>query len=86
MSRYIILVDSCVLFCKYGFSKCHIRVKKTFIQTLVCQLSLIFVQVLFLFEQDKRVEKTLTQTHHYPFYASINSIAILFSINLPRTE
>ena len=38
------------------------RVEKTLIQTLACQLSSTFMQLLFSFDQDMRVEKTLIQT------------------------
>ena len=38
------------------------RVQKTLIQTLACQLSSTFMQLLFSFDQDMRVEKTLIQT------------------------
>ena len=38
------------------------RVEKTLIQTLACQLSSTLMQLLFSFDQDMRVEKTLIQT------------------------
>ena len=38
------------------------RVDKTLIQTLACQLSSTLMQLLFSFDQDMRVEKTLKQT------------------------
>ena len=38
------------------------RVEKTLIQTLACQLSSTLIQLLFSFDQDMRVEKTLIQT------------------------
>ena len=39
-----------------------VRVEKTLIQTLACQLSSTFIQLLFSFDQDMRVEKTFIQT------------------------
>ena len=39
-----------------------VRVEKTLIQTLACQLSSTLMQLLFSFDQDMRVEKTLIQT------------------------
>ena len=41
------------------------RIEKTLIQTLACQLSSTLMQLLFSFDQDMRVEKTLIQTHAY---------------------
>ena len=38
------------------------RVEKTLIQTLACQLSSTLMQLLFSFDKDMRVEKTLIQT------------------------
>ena len=38
------------------------RVEKTLIQTLACQLSRTLMQLLSAFDQDMRVEKTLVQT------------------------
>ena len=38
------------------------RVEKTLIQTLSCQLSSTLMQLLFSFDQDMRVEKTVIQT------------------------
>ena len=38
------------------------RVDKTLIQTLACQVSSTLMQLLFSFDQDMRVEKTLKQT------------------------
>ena len=38
------------------------KVEKTLIQTLTCQLSSTFMQLLFSFDQDMKVEKTLIQT------------------------
>ena len=38
------------------------RVEKTLIQTLACQLSSTLMQLLFSFDQDMRVEKTLVQS------------------------
>ena len=40
----------------------ELKVEKTLIQTLACQLSSIVMQLLFSFDQDTRVEKTLLQT------------------------
>ena len=39
-----------------------LRVGKSLIQTLDCQLSSALMQLLFSFDQDMRVEKTLIQT------------------------
>ena len=38
------------------------RVKKTLIQTIACQVSSALIQLLFSFDQDMRVKKTLIQT------------------------
>ena len=38
------------------------RVEKTFIQTLACQLSSTLMQLLLSFDQDMRVKKTVAQT------------------------
>ena len=40
----------------------EMRVEKTLIQNLTCQLSSTLMQLLFSFDHDMRVEKTLIQT------------------------
>ena len=59
------------------------RVDKTLIQTLACQLSSTLMQLLFSFDQDMRVEKTLKQTLTSQLSSTL--IQLLFSFGQDMT-
>ncbi len=55
------------------------KVDKTLMQTLACQLSLTFMQLLFSFDWDTRVEKTVMQT--LACQLSLTFMQLLFSFD-----
>ena len=60
------------------------RVEKTLIQTLACQLSSTLMQLLFSLDQNTRVEKTLIQT--FPRQLSSTLMQLLFSFHQGQTQ
>ena len=57
-----------------------VRLEKTLIQTVSCQLSSTLMQLLFSFDQDMRVEKSLIQTLAYQLSSS-TLMQLLFSFD-----
>ena len=75
--------ESTNIYCKFHhdarIDSHNMRVEKTLIKTLACQLSSTLMQLLFSFDQDMRVEKTLLQT--LPCQLSSTLMQLLFSFD-----
>ena len=72
LELYKLMQTRFLTLCQFSFDQ-NMRVEKTFIQTLTCQLSSTLMQLLFSFDQDMRVEKTHTNSDLLTF------VQLLFS-------
>ena len=73
----MIVFQSTLMQLLFSFDQ-DMRVEKTLIQTLACQLSSTLMQLLFSFDQDMRVEKTLIQTLACQLSSTLMQLLFLF--------